>query len=109
MRQDYFRKLSEKGRRRGKARQANQLNSRLVHALNHDPIRSVGSYLVFEINTFNPRTGQRHNLQIRHEVDNGNNRYNVYLDGDKWRRQWSRWGFCIWLFDKIESVRSDWS
>ena len=74
---------------------------RLGNALNYKPITSI---VVFEINTHNPRTGAKHNLVIRHEINNGNNRFNVYLDGVKWQKQFSRFGFCRWLFKKIDSV-----
>lgn len=108
MRQSYFDKISAINSKRGKQSQVVQENERLVAALKYGPIRPIESYLVFEITTYNPRTGQRHLLQIKHEIMNGNNRYNVYLDGDRWRNQWSRYGFIIWMFDKIESVRSGW-
>lgn len=108
MRQSYLTKLSERGRRRGKQSQIVQENKRLTAALEHGPIRTIESYPVFEITTHNPRTGQRHLLEIKHELLNGTDRYNVYLDGVKWRNQFSRYGFVTWLFGKIESVRSDW-
>jgi hypothetical protein len=108
MRQSHFKKISDRASRRGKQSQAVQENKRLAAALKYGPIRSIESYLVFEITTHNPRTGQRHLLEIRHELRNGKDRYNVYLDGVKWRNQWSRAGFTNWLFGKIESVRDDW-
>lgn len=108
MRQSYFKKISDKNSLRGKKSQAIQATKRLTAALNYGPVRTLESYLVFEITTHNPRTGQRHLLQIKHEIMNGNNWYNVYLDGDRWRNQWGRYGFICWLFDKIESVRTDW-
>lgn len=85
----------------GKSSQQVQENKRLESALNHRPTNSM---LVFEIWTHNPRTGAENHLQIKHEIDNGNNRYNVYLNGEKWRKPWSRTGFVTWLFEKIDSV-----
>lgn len=84
-------------------------NARLQSALKYGPIRPVESYRVFEIGTHNPRTGQRHLLEICHDVGDGDNRYSVYLDGIKWRKPWSRYGFCRWLFGKIDPVINDWS
>jgi len=109
MRQSIFKNISEKNSARGKASQVVQHNTRLARALEYGPLRAIESYLVFELRTHNPRTGQRHLIEIRHELDNGNDRYNVYLDGDKLRNQWSRSWFAAWLFSKIESVRRDWS
>ena len=86
---------------RGKESQRVQLNTRLSAALDH---RSIKSCLVFEIDTHNPRTGQRHQLEIRHDPGNGNNRYSLYIDGVRTRKQWSRTGFTEWLFGKIDSV-----
>ena len=94
-------KHTERCSRMGKASQAAQARKRLEAALAYAP---EDSYLVFEIHTHNPRTGAKNHLEIRHEFDNGNSRYNVYLNGDKWHKQWSRWGFCRWLFEKIDPV-----
>jgi len=96
----------ERAARMGKASQAVQENNRLAHALKHRP---VTSYLVFELDTHNPRTGQRHHSDIRHDIDNGNDRYAVYLDGERWRNGWSRTRFIDWLFRQIDSVRVDWT
>jgi len=78
-----------------------QENKRLSGALDYRPMHS---YIVFEITTHNPRSGVRHHIVIKNEYNNGSNRYNVYLDGDKWREHWSRWGFCRWLFRQIDPV-----
>lgn len=94
-------KIKDKCRKMGRASQRAQAKSRLSNALNYRP---TTSYLVFEINTSNPRNGIKHHIEIRHEIDNGNNRYNVYLDGKRWQKQWSRFGFCRWLFGKIDRV-----
>jgi hypothetical protein len=97
---------SEKASRMGRASQAAQENDRLAYALSYRP---TTSYLVFELDTHNPRTGQRHHIEIRHEMSTGNNRYAVYLDGERWRNGWSRTRFIGWLFRQIDSVRVDWS
>lgn len=102
---NYLKKCSRQGKQSQKA----QENNRLESALNHEPIRSIESDLILEINTFNPRNGAENNLKIVHEVCNGNDRYSVYLNGDRWKKQFSRTGFCNWLFNKIDSVRVDWS
>ena len=101
-------KRREVGRVRGLKSAGSDSNTRLQAALEYGPNRSIESYLVFEIRTFNPRTKQRHLLEIRHDPGDGNDRYSVYLDGDRWHKPWSRWGFCRWLFKQIDSVRSDW-
>lgn len=88
----------------GRHSQAVQDNVRLATALAYGPIRSTENFVVFEIRTRNPRTGQEHFLEIKHEISNGTNRYSAYLDGDKSRDQWSRTAFCRWLFGKIDSV-----
>ena len=85
----------------GKASQQFQTENRLANALNYRP---VTSYLVFELCTNNPRNGVKHHLEIKHELHNGNSRYNVYLNGEKWGKQWSRTGFCKWLFKQIDDV-----
>jgi hypothetical protein len=59
----------EKCSLRGKQSQEIQENSRLSAALNYQPIES---FIVFEIETHNPRTSQRQNLEIRHDPGNGN-------------------------------------
>ena len=88
----------------GRAGQVVQENKRLAHALNYRP---TTSYLVFEIATHNPRTGMMHHIEIRHDMDNGNDRYAVYLDGERWRNGWSRTRFASWIFRQIDSVRVD--
>lgn len=85
----------------GKAGILAQKNKRLEHALEYKP---QDSYLVFELHTHNPRTGAKNHLEIRHEEGNGPSRYTVYLNGDRWHKPFSRWGFCRWLFEKIECV-----
>ena len=85
-----------------------QRNERLAVAMSLPPIRPVDSRLVFELATHNPRTGHLHHLEIKHEMENGNNRFNVYLDGACWRNQWSRSGFVTWLFEQIDRVIVDW-
>ncbi len=99
----------ERGSRRGKLSQAARRNERLASALEFEPARPAESFLVFELATRNPRTEVTHYLEIRHEVDDGTDRFNVYLDGDKWRNGWSRSRFCGWLFKQIDSVRVDWN
>lgn len=106
--QKLIEKARLRGQRRGLASQKKQRNSRLEAALSYGPIRPTESYLVFEIGTHNPKTDVYHFMEIRHEMLNGNDRYSVYLDGVRWHKQFSRWGFCKWLFGKIDSVRSDW-
>ena len=85
----------------GKRSQQVQAENRLSNALNY---RSTNSLIIFEIWTYNPLNKNKHHIQIKHEINNGNNRYNVYLDNVKWHKQWSRLGFCRWLFLKIDSV-----
>ena len=97
---------SERASRMGKVSQRAQENRRLTHALDHRP---VTSYLVLELDTHNPRTGQRHHIEIRHDPGNGNDRYSVYLDGGRWRNSWSRSRFAGWIFAQIDSVRADWT
>ena len=84
-----------------------QREGRLDAALNFKPIRSVTSTLIFEVRTLNPITGLRHVLELKHEARNGNDRYNLYIDGKCQRNQWSRWGFVVLMFNKIEKVRND--
>lgn len=103
-----IKKKRELGRLGGKISQRNQENKRLERALKYGPVRSVESFFVLEIITRNPRTGRENHIELRHEIDNGNNRYNVYLNGERWRNQWSRTRFASWLFKQIESVRVDW-
>lgn len=88
----------------GKRSQVVQENKRLAAALEYGPIRTVAPLPIFEIRTRNPRTGQEHLIEIKHEMLNGNNRFMIYLDGKKSGRQWSRTAFCRWLFGKIDSV-----
>lgn len=95
----------EKASRMGKASQVVQENNRLAHALNYRPPHD---YLVFEMDTHNPRTGQRHHIEIRHETGNGNDRYAVYLDGERWRNGWSRTRFVSWIFRQIDAVMAYW-
>lgn len=66
--------------RMGKISQKVQENKRLKAALS-GPIRSIESTLIFEIKTFNPFSGLRNTIEIKHEIENGNNRFNVYLNG----------------------------
>ena len=96
-----IKKHKERCSRMGKASQKAQEQNRLANALNYRPPHSV---LVFELNTHNPRTGAKNHIQIKHETGNGQGRYNVYLNGDRWKKSWSRWGFCRWLFGKIDHV-----
>jgi hypothetical protein len=86
---------------RGKIGQSVQENNRLSAALDHRPIEG---FMIFEIETHNPRTGQRQNLEIRHDPGNGNNRYYLYINGERSRKQWSRTGFTKWLFKNIDQV-----
>ena len=78
-----------------------QANDRLANALNYRPVNSLP---IFEIWTYNPSTGAKNHLEIKHEMGDGNNRYSVYLDGKRWHKPWSRTGFCLWLFGKIDAV-----
>lgn len=94
---DYIKKCSVMGKKSAESR----AKERLENALNYRPINSM---VVFDIWTNNPRSGAKHHLEIKHEIDNGNDRYNVYLDGERWKKPFSRWGFCRWLFCKIDSV-----
>ena len=95
---------AEWGRRSGEVQRVD----RLAAALNFAPVRPVEDVLVFEVRTFNPFSGQRHLLELKHGVRNGNDRFDLWIDGTRQRNQWSRWGFVHWMFRKIDSVRADW-
>jgi hypothetical protein len=99
---------SEIGRAWGKESQAVRRNERLAAALEYGAARSVESTLIFEVRTFNPLSGQRHLLELKHELRNGADRFYLYIDGKRQRNQWSRSGFVCWMFNKIESVRVGW-
>lgn len=92
----------------GKRGSALQKEDRLYAALHFEPVRPVEDILIFEVRTFNPLSGQRHLLELKHALRNGRGRYDVYIDGVRRRNQWSRWGFVNWMFDKIDAVRVDW-
>ena len=100
MRHSKILKFKQKQSRRGKASQRTQAQDRLANAVAYEP----HSYLVFEIFTKNPRNGIENHIQIKHEAYNGSNRYNVYLNGERWRNSWSRSRFANWLFNQIDSV-----
>lgn len=93
---------------KGLASQEKQANDRLQAAIDFGPIRPIKSYLVHEFISINPRTGIMVYLELLHEFRNGTDRYNLYADGKKIGRQWSRWGFAQWVFGKVDPVRSDW-
>lgn len=93
--------FKQKQSERGKIGQRIKAENRLANALEYEP----HSYLVFELYTHNPRSGTRHHIEIKHEIDNGNERYNIYLNGEKWRNSWSKTRFADWLFKQIDSVR----
>ena len=97
----------EHGAQQGRRSQEVRRDTRLAAALEFGTARSIESFLVFELATRNPQSGILHYLEIRHEIGNGNDRFAVYLDGDRWRNGWSRSRFCVWLFKQIESVRTD--
>ncbi len=92
--------FKQKQSRRGKIGQQIKAEERLANAVAYEP----HSYLVFELHTNNPRTGIKNHIQIKHESDNGKDRYNIYLNGDRWRNSWSRHRFTNWLFNQIDSV-----
>lgn len=94
----------EKCSLRGKNSQIVQDNNRLQAAIEFGPIRPIESIFLYEINTRNPRTGQEHHFELHHDVGNGSGKFNVYLDGEKWRTGWSKTKFTKWLFSKIDSV-----
>lgn len=98
-------KIRERCSRMGKRSQEVQRNHRLEHLTD---LRPTTSFLVFELRTNNPTTGIQHHIEIRHEIDNGTNRYNIYLNGERWRNGWSRTRFVKWIYTQIDSVRSDW-
>ncbi len=100
-----IKKARENGRRRAKASNRVQANTRLSSALS---VCGPKDQLVFELATRNPMSGQLHYLEILHEVYGGTNRYAVYLDGAKWRNGWSRTRFARWIFNQVDSVRRDW-
>lgn len=96
----------EKYRVRGKNSQRVQDNRRLQSALEFGLIRPIESIFLYEINTKNPRTGQCHHIELRHDVGNGSGKFNVYLDGEMWRAGWSKTRFVSWLFAKIDVVKN---
>lgn len=98
---ELIKKARENGRRRAVRSNAVQRDARLAAALDRC---APTDYMVFELATCNPRTGLVHYLEIYHEAYGGNNRYAVYLDGDRWRNGWSRSRFCSWIFNQIDSV-----
>ena len=104
-----MRRTSEQGREDGLRSAEVQRNDRLFAALNYIPIRPVESTLIFEVRTYNPISGQRNLLELKHELRNGTNRFSLYIDGNRQRNQWSRSGFVVWMFNKIELVRSDYT
>ena len=101
-------KNSEQGRAWGRRSAEVGRNDRLAAALRFAPVRPVDDVLIFEVRTFNPFSGQRHLLELKHGLRNGKDRFDLWIDGKRQRNQWSRCGFVSWMFRKIESVRVDW-
>ncbi len=101
---EYREKCSTRAKRKNEIDE----NERLRAALEFGPIRAIHPVHIGELYYRNPRTGTEHSMDLWHEPGNGNDRYTVYFDGKRWPKQWSRTGLINWLFDKIESVRSDW-
>ncbi len=104
----------ERNARRGRRGAEVQRNDRLAAALERADhlkveLRTSASFLVFELATRNPRTGQMHDFELRHEVGDGVDRFAVWMDGERWRNGWSRSRFCAWLFRQIDGVRDDWN
>jgi len=99
---------SNRGQRMAESSNAIQENKRLSHMLNREPIRPIEGCKLITITTENHITGIKHEIVLSHDPGNGTNRFNACLDGDRWRNGLSRWRFVNWLFDQIQSVRSDW-
>ena len=99
---------SDSGSVKGRASQDVQFNNRLAHIVGLDPIRPIKGHKMLTITTENHITGVKHTLVLSHDPGNGTNRFNTYLNGDRWRNGWSRWRFVNWMFRQIDSVRSDW-
>lgn len=83
-------------------------DDRLYAALHFEPVRPIDDVLVFEVRTYSPFSGQRHLLELKHGLRNGNGRFDLWIDGKRQRNEWSKWGFVIWMHRKIERVRVDW-
>jgi len=98
----------EKGRGWNRLSQKAKENERLIQALESGPARILSRVLVGELAWHNAFSGQRTLFELYHELDDGNGKFTVYVNGERWRNGWSRSRFAEWLAGKIESVREDW-
>jgi hypothetical protein len=83
-------------------------NERLAAALLYEPARPIERVLLFELATWNPIRGQGHYLELWHEVDTGEGKFAVYLDGRRWRNGWSVSRFAGWMARQIDRVKLEW-
>ena len=104
-RSELLERQRERNSRRGKLSQAARRNERLAAALEFGPVRAVEKTLLFELATWNPIRQQGHYLELWHELRDGNGKFCVYLDGERWRNGWSVTRFATWLTGQIDRVR----
>lgn len=108
----YNRRAIEAARKRGqhwnRLSQEAKRNNRLAAAIEHGPVRPLHSVLCGELAWHNCFTGQRTLLELWKEPDGSTFRFTVYVDGERWRNGWSRFGFAQWLMEKIDRLRVDW-
>ena len=104
-----YEKKRNRGRLGGIESQRRPEIGRLSNALKFGPARSVETTLLFVVNTYNPITEQRNHIEIKHEINNGSGKVNVYLNNEKWRNGWSATRFAKWICGQIGKVLSDWS
>lgn len=95
----------QRERARAMARRSNevQADARLAAALDCAPRSRT---LVFELATWNPLRNRGHYLELWHDAGNG--RFEVWLDGERWRNGWSRSRFGRWLAGQVDHVLADW-
>lgn len=99
-------------RKKGKAwnvlSQNAKARERLAKALEFGPARSLQRILVGEVAWHNALSGQRTLFELYHELDDGNGKFTVYVNGERWRNGWSASRFSRWMAGKIDRVRNDW-
>ena len=97
----------EFGRRRNLLSQSSKKNDRLAAALEFGPRRSIHRTLVGELAWHNASTGQRTLFELFHELDSGEGKFSVYVNGERWRNGWSPTRFCRWLSRKIDRIKDN--
>ena len=98
----------ERAARRGRLSQAARRNERLAMALEYEPPRPVERILLFELATWNPIRQQGHYLELWHELESGEGKFLVYLDGERWRNGWSVSRFSRWLAVQVDRIKTEW-